>query len=679
MTYRRAGRVVARLGVLMESATLLAVGEEPFDRTSTRVLRELASHLDAEATLIPPTGDAPPVPSGAAVAECPVSVGDRLLGRLRVTRRDGNRFDRDDLRLVQDVAAQLASGWALHELPGMVCTGNVLEAGFDTSPIGVQLVRGDGTIVRVNPAFCRLVDRDAADLEGRHWHDLLVDPGPAMRRAHGSAGSSGQSAVSPTGLGHRHVVHRYRRRDGTTVRAHVVLTPVFPDGPEGDEVLLVQVLAVSSAERDELDELTGVATRRATLAQLDEILARTERPAGTGVAVAVVDIDHFDAVNVAYGHTVGDEALRAVARAVCGAVRPGDIVGRLDGDAFLVVLDDIDATTANAVGAAVAAQLDQLWVPAGDDLRCSVGASIGMAWTSPVTETVEAGQLLARAGRGVTEAKRRGRGRLWRHDARTAADEPAVTARDLRLALDRGEFTLSSQPIVASSTLRLHGVEALLRWNHPSGRQIGPDRFLDPLLESGLINEVGARAATDAIARLAEWRAMPGGSALTLHINISPAELAHEHYAGVVRAALDATGVDPAAVCVELTEQALDGTIVSVTGLRRLAATGERIALDDLGTGVSSLSHLRLRPLHGIKIDRTFISGPDRTEADRSIVLGLIAMARGLGLEITAEGVETSDQARWLADAGCDLLQGWRFSRAVDPDTVTRMVALQPV
>ena len=676
MTYRRAGRVVARLGVLMESATLLAVGEEPFDRTSTRVLRELASHLDAEAELIPPDGAAPACPPGAAVAECPVSVGDRVLGRLRVTRRHGGRFDRDDLRLVQDVAAQLASGWVLHELPGMVCTGNVLEAGFDTSPIGVQLVQADGTIVRVNPAFCRLVDRDAADLEGRHWHDLLVDPGPSARR---TGGAAGPATAGATGLGHRHLVHRYRRRDGTTVRAHVVLTPVFPEGPDGDEVLLVQVLAVSSAERDELDELTGVATRRAALAQLDEILLRGERTPGTGVAVAVVDIDHFDAVNVAYGHVVGDEALRAVARAVCAAVRPGDIVGRLDGDAFLVVLDEIDAATANTVGAAVAANLDRLWVPAGDGLRCSVGASIGLAWTSPSTEVVEAGQLLARAGRGVTEAKRRGRGRLWRHDARVPTDEPAVTARDLRLALDRGEFTLCYQPIVASSTMRLHGVEALLRWNHPSGRQFGPDRFLDALLESGLINEVGARVATDAIARLAAWQSMPGGSDLTLHINISPAELAHEHYAGVVRAALEATGVDPVAVCVELTEQALDGTIVSATGLRRLAATGVRIALDDLGTGVSSLSHLRLRPLHGIKIDRTFISGPDRTEADRSIVLGLIAMARGLGLEITAEGVETSEQARWLADAGCDLLQGWRFSRAVDPDTVTRMVSLQPV
>jgi len=341
MTNRRAGRVVARLGVLMESATVLTVGDEPFSRTTARVVRELGAHLEAEATVSwvepgaasggEPGGSEQPVTPGRLVV--PITLGDRLLGTLRVERAGGTAFDRPERRLVRDVAAQLASGWALHELPGLSQAHTLLHAGFDDSPIAVQAVATDGRIVRVNRAFGELLGSPPAELEGRPWHDLLA--GPVIGEP--SVGPLVDDAGQP--LAHRHLQHRYRRADGSTVRAHVVLTPVRPDGPErADTALsLIQVLAVSAAEDGTVDTSTGVATRQQALGHLQQAAARAAGTSGRGVAVGVIGLDHFGALNDAYGHSTGDDALRRVAATLGRAVRPTDVVGRLGGDEFVVI------------------------------------------------------------------------------------------------------------------------------------------------------------------------------------------------------------------------------------------------------------------------------------------------------------------------------------------------------
>lgn len=686
---------MARLGVLMESASLVSIDDEPFARSCARVLRELAAYLDAETT-IEWAGTADEAVPLTPMAHEPrhlvadLTVGGQVLGRLHVQRPGGDPFDQDDRRLVRDVAAQVASGWSVRELAADPARHQPLATSLEDSPIAVLVLGGGGEVLSANRAFGELLGTDPTRLRGHRWDELLDAPnapnGPNGPIAPSPAGASrppvsghpvGSAHLTAATGGPRHEQHRFRRAEGTTMRAHVLLVPL-PAGavPGRNDAHLLQVLAVSATDLEQPDELTGVATRHAALRHLDAVLAE-RRTATARVTVGVIGLDHFSALNDAYGHAVGDEALRQVARVLCDAVRPIDVVGRLGGDEFLVVFDEVEPDEGNALGASVAEALEGLSVDTGDGTRHAVGASIGLAWSAG---SVDSRQLLAVARRGLREAKRRGRGRLWQHRGGSTdrGDGPLVTARDLQLALDRNEFVLLYQPIVTSAGHRLRGVEALLRWDHPSGRRLSPDRFLPQLLESGQINAVGRWAVAEAIGQLADWRARPGGSDLVVNVNVSPAELADPHLAGLIAASLAEAGIEPSAVCVELTEQALDGTVVSTSGLRRLSQTGVRLALDDLGTGVSTLSHLRMRPLHGIKIDRSFIDGLEGTDTDRSIVRALVTMAHGLGLEVTAEGVETSAQAEWLASVGCHLLQGWRFSRAVEPTAITHMIELQP-
>ena len=678
---------MARLGVLMESASLVSIDDEPFVRSCARVLRELAAYLDAETTIDwAGTADEavgrPPASLDPRHLLAELTIGEQVLGHLHVQRPGGEPFDQDDRRLIRDVAAQIASGWAVRELAADPARHQPLATSFEDSPIAVLLLAADGEVLSANRAFGELLGTDPAGLRGHRWDELLDAPNPTSQAAptgHGSSPlSAGLARAAPAPSGPRHEQHRFRRPEGTTMRAHVLLV-ALPAGavPGRDDAHLLQVLAVSATDLEQPDELTGVATRHAALRHLEAVLAE-HRNATARVTVGVIGLDHFSALNDAYGHAVGDEALRQVARVLCDAVRPIDVVGRLGGDEFLVVFDEVEPDEGNALGVAVALALDGLSVDTGDDTRHGVGASIGLAWSAG---SIDSRQLLAIARRGLREAKRRGRGRLWQHrgGAASPADEPLVTARDLQLALDRDEFVLLYQPIVTSAGHRLRGVEALLRWDHPTGRRLSPDRFLPQLLESGQINAVGHWAVVEAIGQLADWRTRRGGSDLVVNVNVSPSELADPHLAGLIDASLTAAGLEPSAVCVELTEQALDGTVVSTSGLRRLSETGVRLALDDFGTGVSTLSHLRMRPLHGIKIDRSFIDGLEGTDTDRSIVRALVTMAHGLGLEVTAEGVETSAQAEWLASVGCHLLQGWRFSRAVEPTAITHMIELQPV
>ena len=681
MSYRRAGRVVARLGVLMESTALVAVDEEPFDRSCARITRELSAYLDAETSLEWADSTArSEVVSSPQTAGChlvvDLSVGEQPLGRMSVQRPSGEHFDTEDRRLVHDVAAQIVSGWALRKYSGDSDQRHALLASFEDSAVASLLLTDSGEIVLANRAFGNLLGTAPEQLHGRHWTELRDAPEPSVPSL--ATSSAGGTAADPDlRVGPRHQQHRLRRHDGTTVRAHVLLAALPPDSLAGQHrAELLQVLAVSATDLEPPDELTGVATRHAALRHLDTVLAEPHRSSAR-VTLGVIGLDHFNALNNAYGQGVGDEALREVARVLCEAVRPIDVVGRLGGDEFIVVFDEVEPDEGNALGALVALALDGLVVHSSDGIRHAVGASIGLAWSA---DSADSRQLLASAYRGLREAKRRGRGRLWQHRSGSteSPDAGSITARELQLAINHNEFTLLYQPIVTSVGHHLRGVEALLRWDHPSGRRLSPDRFLPQLLESGQINAVGWWAVAEAVNQLADWRSRPGGSELMLNVNVSPAELADPKLARVISTAIARAGIDPTAVCVELTEQALDGMVLSNSGLRRLSETGVRLALDDLGTGVSTLSHLRMRPLHGIKIDRSFIEGLEDTDTDRSIVRALITMAHGLGLEVTAEGVESTAQAAWLASVGCHLLQGWRFSRAVEATAITHMVGLQP-
>jgi EAL domain-containing protein (putative c-di-GMP-specific phosphodiesterase class I) len=230
------------------------------------------------------------------------------------------------------------------------------------------------------------------------------------------------------------------------------------------------------------------------------------------------------------------------------------------------------------------------------------------------------------------------------------------------LALGRGQFRVLYQPIVDACG-RVAAHEALLRWLHPQHALLEPARFLHELMATGHLGDVGMWVLGDAIGSLADTSRRHARRPTPLHVNLSPVEIADARLAERLEALLDTHGVDPDLLTIEVTEHTLGGGEVSMSSLRDLAATGVRLALDDFGTGASSLSHLRHRPLHAVKLDQSFIRGLDRDPCDRTIVHGTIAMARQLGLDVIAEGVETIEQHRWLVAHGCTHLQGFYHGR----------------
>ncbi|MCC6435376.1 MAG: EAL domain-containing protein [Acidimicrobiales bacterium] len=454
---------------------------------------------------------------------------------------------------------------------------------------------------------------------------------------------------------------------------------VFPvQGDEGAVSAYVHAVDVTEAAENEqrlaalalVDPLTGAANRAALYDRLDQALARLERRHANGVAVVMVDLDHFKALNDTSGHHAGDTALVNVAHARHDVVRAQDTVARIGGDEFVVMLDDVtehEARTLLAPRLADALGSVTVELPGGS---LFVGGSLGLAWTD---RRVSGTDLLSRADRAMRQAKSHGRGRLW-----TAQDDVLVgpyssdltLRRDLAAALARGQFALRYQPIVDADG-RLCAAEALLRWIHPEHGELLPASFIGTLIETGLIATVGhwvlRQVVLDA-ARLPEL----DGRALALHVNLSPGEIASTQLRGVVQGLLHDTGLDPARLVVEVTEQALMGTVVSTSAISELTSTGVRLSLDDFGTGSSSLSHLRQRPLHSLKLDRSFVAGIGRDETDMAIVSGAIAIARRLGLDVVAEGVETEAQREWLLAEGCTHLQGWLVVR---PRPVEELVA----
>ena len=464
---------------------------------------------------------------------------------------------------------------------------------------------------------------------------------------------------------------RIATRDGDASWFAIGLLPVT--GREAGAVDLVLTDLTSTMERDRRDEalvltdsLTGVSNRAGIIARLRHALDRLARRNGSGLAVVALDVDHLTSVNDAFGQAVGDSTLRSLPAVLDRQLRAADSLGRLSGDAFLVVLEDVaTAEHAREVAERLRAALNPFDVELSDGQRLPVRASLGMVWVPgqrPVDDVVQA------ADRALFEAKRRGRGRLHTAPAAELEEDARGLSRELLAALRNREFTLHYQPIV-DDRRRVRGVEALLRWQHPQRGLLTPDRFIDNLITSGQIGPVGAWAIERAVGQLARWDEQ-GAPGLTMHVNACPAELAHPSFAAHLARVLADHPIDPTRLVIEVTEQALEGALVSTSVLRDVATLGPRIVLDDFGTGVSSVTHLRTDPLDGIKIDRSFISHSASGDIDRRIVSGLIGLAHEIGVGVTAEGVETDEQAEWIASTGCEHQQGWFFGRPMPPEEI---------
>jgi diguanylate cyclase (GGDEF)-like protein len=427
------------------------------------------------------------------------------------------------------------------------------------------------------------------------------------------------------------------------------------------------------------DALTGLPNRTLFIdraRQAVDVAARTH----AWPAVLYLDLDGFKPVNDTYGHDCGDAVLRTIANRLRGCLRPADTAARLGGDEFAILLGGpIDERAVNRVVDRIRAQFD-VPVDLGNGQVATIGASIGIAVGHP--SIVDADNLIRQADIAMYAAKRGGVGSLFYEPGLgdPVADREGKAA-ELTGAIRRGEFSVVYQPLVDLHTGRPTGAEALVRWDHPVDGLRSPDQFIALAEETGLIVEIGAYVLRDACRQAARWaRTYPEHTDLDVTVNLSARQLADPRIVDDVTAALQEAGLDPHRLVLEITETVLmqDREAAAAT-LWQLKALGVRIAIDDFGTGYSSLAYLRRFPIDILKIAREFVDGLGRDEHDDVITRAIVELAGTLGLQTIAEGIETTAQQNFVTSLGCDLGQGYLFSRPVDADQAVTVLAGEPM
>ena len=420
------------------------------------------------------------------------------------------------------------------------------------------------------------------------------------------------------------------------------------------------------------DGLTGLPNRtllQDRIAQAIALAARHQRR----VAVLMLDLDRFKNVNDSLGHYTGDRLLEAASLRLRSCLRESDIVGRMGGDEFIVCLPEVDgATDVETVAAKIVAAFVQPFNIDGHDLR--VSASIGISQYPIDGEKPET--LLQTADAAMYEAKKKVRGSwfFFTPELTEATRTRHAVENDLRLAYSRGEFVLHYQPLVAADLSSITGLEALLRWNHPTQGMIPPLRFIPHLEEMGLMVDVGRWVLLTACRQAVEWQRL-GLPPVRMAVNISPQQFYRDDIVATVGRVLRETGIEPRWLELELTETlTLDDTETTIKIMGDLKQLGVSLSLDDFGTGWSSLSYLRRFKLDRIKIDQSFLRDITSQPAAEALVRTIISLGRNLGLTCVAEGVETRQQLQYLQKQKCSEIQGFLYSPALPPQQCEQLL-----
>jgi diguanylate cyclase (GGDEF)-like protein len=514
-----------------------------------------------------------------------------------------------------------------------------LRALSEAASDGMVLTRA-GRIAQVNPALARLMDVGPAWFDHRLADALLDGAWPSN-----STAPEERLLILPDG------------------RHHPVEVVARAVGRSDEQVLAIRDLAPRKASQAHIerltrtDLLTGVGNRQMLLETLGKTISVAER-AGVGVALLRIDLDRFKTINNALGAPIADQILILAAHRLSATVREGDTVARIGGDEYGIV-QPLAGSPADATALAERIIIEMQLPFEVDGQSITVGASVGVA-VYPA-DGATAVDLMARCAHALNTAKRDGRG-IWRY-CEPGTDrflrEQQALMQDLGTALAGNQFYLVYQPFFDTATLQLVGYEALLRWEHPVHGAIPPTRFIPLAEECGLIVALGLWVLRTACLQAASWT-----SKLVVAVNLSPVQLLHENVAQRLRCLLCETGLEPSRLELEITEGVLmadtERSLRMMTALREL---GVKLTMDDFGTGYSSLSYLRKFPFNKLKIDRSFISDLDQDGAAQSLVQAIIALSRSLGLEVTAEGVETPRQLAWLRDEGCGFVQGYLLGR----------------
>ncbi len=425
-------------------------------------------------------------------------------------------------------------------------------------------------------------------------------------------------------------------------------------------------------EHDALhDPLTGLANRVQLVREIDAALARRPEPANIGVLI--LDLDEFKAINDTYGHPDGDEALRAVASRLRGAVRPDDVIARLGGDEFAVLLrsvpdEDAALVRAWAIHAAICAPMK---IDAGEVV---VGCSIGIALAPAHSDDSAALVRQADAAMYVAKTEHSGCQVFAKTDADTAV---AQLSRQVRSAVDEDQLVVHYQPKADLHTGVVTGVEALVRWEHPQRGMLAPDAFLPAAEHAGVMFSITMRVLEETLRQRGRWR--DAGYPLDVAVNLSARDLLDSRLLDEVSRLITLWEVPPGALTLEVTEAQVMGDTARVAeALQRISGLGVRLSIDDFGTGFSSVPSLQRLPIDEIKIDRSFVAGMTSDARDAIVVRSTTELAQNLGLRVVAEGVEDAGAWSELARMGCDMGQGYFLGRPVAGDALLRWLAEHP-
>ncbi|MEW6133155.1 MAG: EAL domain-containing protein [Pseudomonadota bacterium] len=609
----------------------------------------------------------------------PLRVEGRVIGVLSICAQSTDMFEEDELELLEELAADLSYGIETLRVRSArreaVARARLLANAVEQTADLVTIADRDGNILYVNAAFEKVTGYSFEEALGKN--PSILNSGLMSDTQHEELWRTirGGEAYHGTFIN--------RRKDGSLYYEQKTITPILRDGrgeithflSTGKDITNEVVVEDRLRQLSLHDPLTGLPNRGHMRERIARLLERLESSGG-GVAVLVLNLDRFKVINHSLGHEGGDALLQAVAQRLLELVRPEDAVARLEADSFAVLLDDINTVdgvspVADKLLAGFAAPFDIN----GEEVFVTVSMGVSV-WPS---DGDDAAALLQNAEVALSRAKQRGRARCEYYEPtmNAQAAKRLSTETSLRRALERGEFVLHYQPKVDIRTERIVGAEALVRWQHPERGLVPPGDFIPLLEDTGLIVPVRRWVLETACAQQRAWARL-GGGRVSMAVNLSAQQFAQSDVVQMVEAALADCGMPGKGEWLELeiTESAVMQDVGhAVSTLKRLKALGIRIAIDDFGTGHSSLSYLTRLPIDVLKVDRSFVIPLPHSQQDAEVVRAVLALARSLGLEVVAEGVESADQHAFLLEQGCTLAQGHYFAPPLRAEQIITLLA----